>query len=95
MQADDIERVMAKINKKQSMLKSSKREVDNRPAVNLDHYSALPLQDAENEADDRGLVDVDHESDDELDLSDDESQALEGSRSAQPLWVKIISDCFI
>ena len=81
-----MEKVLAKIKTKQlSMKKRSKKEVDQRMKINLDHYSALPLQDVEKD-DDENLGDL-ADSDQELEINDEQSEALSQSRTAPPLWV--------
>ena len=83
-----MERVLNKIKKKQlSMTKRSKKDVDHRVRINLDHYSALPLQDEEQDKDDEEMLGDLEDSDQELDLDDEQSQALAQSRTAPPLWV--------
>jgi ATP-dependent RNA helicase DHX37/DHR1 len=83
-----MERVLKKIKKKQlSMKKRSKKDVVNRMRINLDHYSALPLQDEEMDNDDEEILGDLQDSDQELDLDDEQSQALGQSRTAPPLWV--------
>ena len=75
---------MQKVLKKQVRLKKrSKKELNHRPKINLDHYSALPLQDEEKDNDEElgDLLDSDQEMDDE------DGEALSHSRSALPLWV--------
>lgn len=82
---EDMEKVMAKIKKKQAgMKKRNKKDVNSRPKINLDHYSALPLQDEEQDHDDDELGDL-QDSDQELDEEDND--ALIGSQTAPPLWV--------
>lgn len=81
-----MEKVLAKIKKKQlSIKKRSKKEVDQRLKINLDHYSALPLQDEEQDDDDN-LGDL-ADSDQELDINEEQSEALSHSQTAPPLWV--------
>lgn len=83
---EDMEKVLAKIKRKQqSMKKRSKKEVDQRIKINLDHYSALPLQEQEQDHDEN-LGDL-ADSDQELDINDEQSEALSQSQTAPPLWV--------
>ncbi len=79
-----MEKVLATIKKKKLVMKKrNQKEVNNRPQINLDHYSALPLQDEEQDPDEE-LGDLE-DSDEEL--NEDEDRALAQSQSAPPLWV--------
>ena len=82
---DDMEKVMSKIKRKQQGIKKQKKDIINRPQVNLDHYSALPLQEVEPDNDDAELDDLN--SGGESDEDDDEMRALAHSKQAPPLWV--------
>ena len=62
-----------------------KKDIINRPQVNLDHYSALPLQEVEPDNDDAELDDLN--SGGESDEDDDDMRALAHSKQAPPLWV--------
>jgi hypothetical protein len=74
-QDEDMEKVLAKIKaKQQNMKKRSKKEVDQRLKINLDHYSASPLQEQEEDQDDN-LGDL-MDSDQELDINDEQSEDL-------------------
>lgn len=82
-----MEGVLARIKKKQLGLKKrSKKEVNSRPKISLDHYSALPLQ--EDEQEDNDEDDLGDLEDSDQDLDEDEDQAaLAHSQTAPPLWV--------
>ena len=83
---DDMDKVMERIRKRKQMMKKKiRKQVDDRPRINLDYYSALPLQDQEVEANDQDPADDD--GDDEEDDVADEAESLSQSRTAPPLWV--------
>ena len=83
-----MEKVLSKIKKKQmNMKKRSKKEIDQRKLnINLDHYSALPLQEEEERHDDGDdYLGDGFDSDQEEVMA--ESLALSQSQTAPPLWV--------
>lgn len=77
--------VLSKIKKRQQGVKRHcKKDVNNVSEINLDHYSALPLQEEEqDDGVDEDLGDL-QDDDDEEEI---ENSALAQSRTAPPLWV--------
>lgn len=84
-----MEKVLSKIKKKQmNMKKRSKKEIDQRKLnINLDHYSALPLQEEEERQDDGDDNLGDGFDSDQEEVTAAESLALSQSQTAPPLWV--------